>query len=423
MIGTAIDKIVKSVCYIFKSMFIKRNPKWWALGSWIGNAYTDNSKYLLETAIREIQDPEYRFYWVGNEKVRQFLPDDNRVIFLQLNSKESIPILLRCKYFFSTQFPSADICGYNIFHGGKIIFLDHGIPIKKIGAAVVGTKRKKPVDVGRLTGATRKFDYKIVSSPLHAEAEVCGYNYMGITLTNSLRVGSPRNDYLLNCNNAEEIQRVKLKYSELFKFDPSKKVILYLPTFRRKIENTPTLFFDDYNEHKRQLKSILTRYNAVLIEKSHNRLVRRDVHAKQDDILREDELVFISSMVDTQELLMMSDMMISDYSGCVLDYLLLDRPMINYVIDYEEYKNHDAGLFYELEDFAAGPTPRYFDQLLSDMEDFFKGKDQYREKRARNRERFLTYEHGKAGKNICQICMGNQSFDEYRVTRNPKHTK
>ena len=418
MIVTAINKVVKSVCYIFKSMFIMRNPKWWAFGSWIGNAYTDNSKYLLETAVREIQDPEYRFYWVGNEKVRQFLPEDNRVIFLQLNSKESIPVLLQCKYFFSTQFPNADICGYNIFHGGDIIFLDHGIPIKKTGTAVVGAKEKKPMDfVRRITGATRKLDYQIASSPLHAEANAHGRGYMGITLANSLCVGYPRNDYLLNCNNTEEIQRVKLKYSDLFKFDPSKKVILYLPTFRWKMENTPTLFFDEDKGHIQQLKDILTKYNAVIIEKSHNRLVRRDIHAKLDDILHNDDLIFISSMVETQELLMMADMMISDYSGCVLDYLLLDRPMINYVPDYEEYRDHDTGLWYELEDFTAGPTPRCFEQLLSDIENFFMGEDRYKEKRKRNRERFLTYEHGEASKNICRICTGKQSIDDFCILK------
>ena len=414
MLVMSIDKVVKSVYYIFKSMFIKRNPKWWAFGSWLGNAYTDNSKYLLETAIGEIEDPEYRFYWVGNEKVRQFLPKDGRVFFLQLNSRESIGVLLQCKYFFSSQFPSADICEYNIFHGGDVIFLDHGIPIKKTGTDVVGSKKKKHTDfIRRITGSTRKLDYQIASSPLHAEANARGHGYMGITLANSLCVGYPRNDYLLNSNNPKEIQRLKLKYSQLFDYDLSKKVVLYLPTFRWKIENTPSLFFDKDKEHIQQLKNILKRHNAVLIEKSHNRLVRRDILVKRDSILHNDDLIFISSMVETQELLMMSDMMISDYSGCALDYLLLDRPMINYVPDYEEYRDNDTGLFYELDDFAAGPTPRCFEQLLSEIENFFRGEDKYQDKRARNRNRFLTYEHGEASKDICQICTGKQPVEKF----------
>ena len=168
---TSIKTFLWSLYYIISSCLIKRNPKWWAFGSWVGNAYSDNSKYLLEVALSEIKDPDYRFYWVGNEKIMDQLPSDERVIFLQLNSKKSYGILLRCMYFWATQFPSADISRYNVFHRGKIIFLDHGIPIKKYGTDVVTSAGKKYTDIFRqITGATRKFDYQIASSPLHAEA-------------------------------------------------------------------------------------------------------------------------------------------------------------------------------------------------------------------------------------------------------------
>lgn len=410
-----IIKIIESVVISFVSLFIKRNKKKLAFGSWLGNSYSDNSRYLLEHMLKAITDEDYTFYWVGNEKIKPMLPDDKRVIFLKLNSLSSIPKLLKCYYFFSSQFPSGDICDVNVFQNAKVVYLDHGIYIKLMGtdARYNGIEKDRWFSfVKRITGSERKLDYMIASSPLNGEANASAYGYLGISLKNNLCIGHPRNDYLfLNKKNEMEIKRVKKMFAKMLNYDPGKKVIIYLPTFRWNIEDTPSLFFADESETK-PLQGLLENNNAILIEKSHNRLIRRKIMTDKE-VIQNRNMFLLSSMVDTQELLLASDMLISDYSGCLLDYLILDRPIIDYVPDYEHYRDVDTGLRYELEDYSSGDTPRDLRQLTESIRDFLLGTDNYSKKRERNRNRFVSYELGNSSETLTNICIGKDSFNKH----------
>ena len=44
-----------------------------------------------------------------------------------------------------------------------------------------------------------------------------------------------------------------------------------------------------------------------------------------------------------------SDILVTDYSSCFFDFLILDRPIIHFLYDYDYYKEKDRGLYYEKE--------------------------------------------------------------------------
>ena len=54
----------------------------------------------------------------------------------------------------------------------------------------------------------------------------------------------------------------------------------------------------------------------------------------------------VSSYEEMSELLAISDLLITDYSSCLFDYALLERPQIYYMYDQEEYEHSTRGMYF-----------------------------------------------------------------------------
>lgn len=391
--------ILLSLLAICLSVFIKRDKKRVAFGAWLGELYIDNSKYLAEYAVNAY--PNKKFYWVGMKEVKTSI--NPKLKFVKKDSFFSMWILLRCKYFFFSQSHEADICGFNVYRKATLCFLDHGNTVKKCGAD--DPQYLGDLDFNKfpwfrrlccnIMGRSRKYEYICVSSPENTETYVTGYRFRVDERTKFISSGLPRNEiFYQNIN----ITKTKEKYANLIGFDIEKKVILYLPTFRRKSEKVYS-FTELNKEAASKLIEILNRHNAVLLEKNH--YVANQYNCNRT-LSAEEGVIKVTVPVDLQELLLISDVQISDYSGCFLDYLILDKPIIHFLYDYEEYKNYDSGLYYEAAEFAAGKVAETVDQVLQDLDEILDGNDNYKERRKLVKKRFLAYEHGNASEIILE---------------------
>lgn len=101
-------------------------------------------------------------------------------------------------------------------------------------------------------------------------------------------------------------------------------------------------------------------------------------------------------------MLMFTDIVISDYSGAFLDFILLDRPVIHFVYDYKYYKDVDSGLYYDIEDFGAGAITSTLEELIKELQQLLSGKDEYCCKRKYVREKYMKYEIGKSSQMIVE---------------------
>lgn len=362
--------------------------------------YIDNSRYLYEY-IREL-DSDCVCVWIGNEKVqREIVPHPNTLV-LSKNSFRSILALLKCKYMFCSQMHSDDLCNYNVFRKSVITYLHHGMPVKRWGADSAQGHRNfnstNPVKrfLRRLTAAEIEYDYFATSSELHELSNLTSLDYRGCVASKNLKSGTPRNDLLINAT-PELISELKRKYAQLLNFDPTKKIVMYLPTFRRK--GTPTRSFVEGlpDSEYDAIHGILVRNHAVLIEKNH---FAEDARSSGVQTVTREDIIHVDQNVNVQEMLLICDVLISDYSGAFLDYVLLDRPIIHYAYDYEDYKNNDSGLYYDIEDFAAGDVAGDFDSLCTDLEKCLNGIDDTADRRAYVRGKYMAYESGEASKII-----------------------
>jgi CDP-glycerol glycerophosphotransferase len=136
------------------------------------------------------------------------------------------------------------------------------------------------------------------------------------------------------------------------------------------------------------LNDVLKELNSILILKP---------HMVMEKILFEDyeNIRILNKTVDFQELLLISDALISDYSGAWIDYLLTLKPIVLFPYDINKYSKQ-KGLNYDLEEIAPGPIVCKVDGLVEAIRNIDIIDKDYKQKREKIRDRFNKYKDGKS---------------------------
>jgi CDP-glycerol glycerophosphotransferase len=140
-----------------------------------------------------------------------------------------------------------------------------------------------------------------------------------------LECGSPRYDILIKSN-----QYIKDKVQKYFNITDNTKIILYAPTFRA------TFSSDVYNINYELILNTLKGYTNdewVFLTRMHPHI------SDKSGFIEYNEKIFnANNYNDMQELLLASDMLITDYSSCINEFALMNKPAFIYISDYEQYK-------------------------------------------------------------------------------------
>ena len=139
-----------------------------------------------------------------------------------------------------------------------------------------------------------------------------------------LNVGAPRNDILVR-NDPSDVRRVRSKLG----VPDGVKLLLYAPTYR-----------EDMGIVGKQAQMDLVRVLDILERGGEKWQCLYRAHYFSEGIALEavnGRLVDMTAYDDMSELLLVSDMLLTDYSSCATDYCLLDRPVFMYMADYDEY--------------------------------------------------------------------------------------
>lgn len=165
---------------------------------------------------------------------------------------------------------------------------------------------------------------------------------------NIVITGSPRNDLFFV--SADYKRKIKQKY-QLDSFD---KIITYAPTFRdfQTIEPFSDIFWTG-------LQEFLERTNQIFVVKKHpvDQYLKVPTHLPNVK-----DLSHIVS--DTQELLVITDLLISDYSSISTDFSLTGKPILTYVYDFEMYLKNCRSMYYNLEEILPKPFVHTEEELL-----------------------------------------------------------
>ena len=165
--------------------------------------------------------------------------------------------------------------------------------------------------------------------------------------------------------------------------EQGKKLLIYMPTFRDTGKNIA-----DWLSSNR-IKDFLQRNNVVLLCKLHP-ADKNFILAKSSD-----ELYIIDGNTDIYPILNYTDGLISDYSSIVLDYLIVDKPIIYYPIDLEEYQKQCHEFYVPYDEFIAGDKVINEEEMVNAMQNIINGKDNYKECRKELRCKMFKYQNGK----------------------------
>ena len=103
----------------------------------------------------------------------------------------------------------------------------------------------------------------------------------------------------------------------------------------------------------------------------------------------------LSSEREVNDLLFIADIMITDYSSICFEYSLLNKPMIFFTYDLEEYIEK-RDFYYPFESFVPGPIVRTTEEII----DTIKNSNFDLNKVENFREKFLSSLDGKSTKRV-----------------------
>lgn len=159
--------------------------------------------------------------------------------------------------------------------------------------------------------------------------------------------GSPRNDILFTQNNIRE------QIYKKFGIESNKKILLYAPTFRGEWAKAGAdCSFDWYDlDMQHVLEALSQRFGKefILMYRFHHRLYE---YGKSGDFYPFG--IDVTLYPDIMELVVVADVLITDYSSVMWDFSLQRRPVFLYHNDEREYTN-DRGFYWPV---SRWPYPK-----------------------------------------------------------------
>ena len=162
--------------------------------------------------------------------------------------------------------------------------------------------------------------------------------------TNKIKsLGLPRMDYYFENRDVD-----KLKENLLAKHNvpTDKKIILYAPTFRDEEKYNNVFNYLNLEEFNRVLGD-----EYVLSLRLHPKI--KDFY--KDDISAIGQYIDVSSYESEQELILISDMLITDYSSIMIEYVALNKPVVFFTYDLDSYLSNERGFYYDFKETVPGP--------------------------------------------------------------------
>ncbi|MEE1765824.1 bifunctional glycosyltransferase/CDP-glycerol:glycerophosphate glycerophosphotransferase [Streptomyces sp. SP18BB07] len=288
----------------------------------------------------------------------------------------------------------------------------HGSALKRMGFDEPGWKLKTRAEQAEQQRTLDRFDHFLIRSEHDVRTLAKAFRLREKVL---LRLGYPRNDALARARETDRTDRTdrtartdqraslaaELGIPEISAIPPDKKILLYAPTFRHQGQRRFTLPFDV----ERFAETFGDEY--VLLVRAHYLN-----HVVLPPSVR-GRVVDVSGHHDVTPVLALADALITDYSSVMFDYALLDRPMVFFTYDYEEYVHEGRGTYFDLLERAPGPIVRTEDELHAVLRD--SSLEEQTLKHAAARERF-TADFGEYDKGTAARDVVDQFFSEWRRT-------
>jgi CDP-glycerol glycerophosphotransferase len=357
--------------------------------SHLGKQYSDSPRYIYEAAVaagldRLGLDP----VWSYARRTDGF-PTDVRLV--RRESWRYHLDLARAEFWVDNQgFPRV----FSRRRETTYIQTWHGTPLKRMGFDSPALERASASVRRQHKAMMRRWSALLVPSEYFVETFVKSYGYDG----ELVRHGLPRNDLLVRGVDDDWVEAKKRELG----LPTDRRLVLYCPTFRdraRRLE-TPYDLPLDLEQMRRALGD-----DVHLVLRTHYldsyKLSARFAPFASD----------VSRHHDVTELMLLADVLVTDYSSVMFDFANTGKPMVFYTYDYEDYVRDERGTYIDLPDVAPGPVVLTNDELTAALTRVDDDVEGYRDRYAAFRERFCSYETGHAAEHVVKDFFEGRSRD------------
>lgn len=311
-------------------LFLKTDDKLIVFSSFGGRKYDDSPKSIYEAMLEDSRFNDCKLVWAFINPENYEL---NRGKKVRIDTLEYYKTLLKARIWVTN---SSMTRGLN-FTAKNAFQLNswHGSAIKRMGDDINNGNssfgKKVKVEQKGVMLAQGIYDMEVFSHAFNIPKE------------NFRMIGLPRNDVLA--------QTTKDKQTELkiqLGIPREKKAILYAPTFREydkdggnNVIMTPPIDFKVWEERLSN--------DYVLLFRAHYEV------AKMMGVVDSNFLKNVSTYPSLNDLMLASDMLISDYSSIFFDYAIQGKPMLCYCYDYDKYAE-ERGVYFDIREWLPSAT-------------------------------------------------------------------
>lgn len=269
--------------------------------------YNDSPRAIYEYMITRPEFKDYTFYWALDD-VNVDIPGP--AIKIIPDTPEYFRTALKCKYWITC----VNIERSLRFKRKNCVYLNtwHGIPIKTVGN---GAEGRNDYDFSYI-------DYFCISGDYEISIYEKSFN---IPASHMIKTGMPRNDVLYNTTD-DEVREIK----ERIGLPLDKKLLLYAPTWRDSKDGGKSYSIKPPMDLKKWEERLGKDY--ILLFRIHP-YTNKLLGVQYDDFVRD-----FTSYPNINDLMKIADILISDYSATIFDYSILERPIISFAYDCDEYE-------------------------------------------------------------------------------------
>lgn len=285
----------------------------------------------------------------------------------------------------------------------KVIFIDHFI----IDYLEYTSKKQLKIQLWHGVGLKpirdrSHFEYNYFVSPSKWTNET---NFERVFKAKEfVNLGYPRNDVLLKkeldkndfmfCDREIYNQILEDKRNNL-------KVVLYMPTFRENGFDSFPLNFNVFNE---ALKKLNVKFYIKLHPYVLNQYLDSIENTKDYS-----NIVFCNTQGDFYPILREIDILVTDYSSIAYDFMFLNKPIIFFIYDYDEYvKVREEGIgsrfLFDFYKFSPGDKVKTEIELIDSISKNM-GLDEYKYERIVIRDKFFDYVDSSSSKRIFDVVL------------------
>lgn len=335
--------------FIFRwdKLIQKRDIGKWVFGGREGNNFDDNSRYFFEWI--NTHHPEIDSAWLCKSSELASKIRNMGYKAYAFGTKEADDFAKHA----GVAFYSHGLMDFGLnprVGGAKIVTAWHGCGFKKVYRL---SHKGLSLWLKILADSLFSWTYRDLTMGTSKEHLRHAIGNMGLSKNAQMVIcGQPRNDVLFSGITKEEV------LLELG-INPQKNIILYMPTYRGPAmgeKAMSNIVLGLYN--CKELDDALKQNNSIFVVKLHPLTPHINIENRENF-----KILDYGAVKDNQKLLSVGDMMISDYSATIVDFALLERPILFYMPDHEKFIQYSESLFDEIFKICKYDSCRYPEEL------------------------------------------------------------